>query len=255
MKFEDLDKNLRVYETAHDFCVPPNIYMVARIDGRGFTRLTKEQHDFEHPFDERFRDLMVETVKHLMNCGFKVIYGYTESDEISLLFDLHGDAFSRKVRKYNSILAGEASAKFSLGLGDLAAFDCRISQLPRKQDVVDYFRWRHEDAGRNALNAHCYWLLRNQGKSAIEATKYIEGESKAFKNDLLFQNDINFNDLPSWQKRGVGFYWTDFEKTGWNPVKQESVATTRRAIKVEMDLPLGMAYNEMIAKIIDTNEA
>ena len=140
MKFDDLDKKLRIYETAHDFCVPPNIYMVARIDGRSFTKLTKETHNFERPFDEKFRDMMVETVVHLMNCGFKVIYGFTESDEISLLFDLNNSLFSRKLRKYNSVLAGEASAKFSTLLGDVGAFDCRISQLPRQEDVIDYFR-------------------------------------------------------------------------------------------------------------------
>lgn len=37
--------------------------MVARIDGRGFTKLTKERHDFARPFDERFRDLMIETTR------------------------------------------------------------------------------------------------------------------------------------------------------------------------------------------------
>ena len=34
------------------------------------------------------------------------------------------------LRKYNSTLAGEASAKFTLLLGSVASFDCRISQLP-----------------------------------------------------------------------------------------------------------------------------
>lgn len=43
------------------------------IDGRGFTRLTQEMHQFNAPFDERFRDLMVETLEHLMNCGFNVV--------------------------------------------------------------------------------------------------------------------------------------------------------------------------------------
>jgi len=146
MKFDDLDLKMRVYETASDRCVLPNMFMVARIDGRSFTKLTKEVHKFKAPFDEIFRDYMVETVKHLMTCGFDVIYGYTESDEISLLFNFNEKAFSRKVRKLISILAGEASAKFSTLLGSIGAFDCRISELPAKQLVVDYFRWRNEDA-------------------------------------------------------------------------------------------------------------
>ena len=254
MKFDALDKKLRIYETSHDFCVPPNIYMVARIDGRSFTKLTKEKHNFKRPFDEKFRDLMIDTVKHLMNCGFKVNYGFTESDEISLLFDLNEDTFSRKTRKYNSVLAGEASARFTLGLGDIAAFDCRISQLPRRQDVVDYFRWRKEDAHRNALNAHCYWLLREQGKSAIESAREIEGKSTSFKNELLFRNGTNFNNLPNWQKRGIGLYWMNFEKKGWNPIEQVEIPTMRRNIKVDMNIPMGDEYDKFILRILERSE-
>ena len=102
--------------------------------------------------------MMIETVRHLMNCGFKFTYGYTQSDEISLLFSHEENSFGRKLRKLDSILAGEASAKFSLLLGDVASFDCRISQLPTKELVRDYFRWRNEDAFRNALNAQAHLL-------------------------------------------------------------------------------------------------
>ena len=134
-------------------------------------------------------------------------YAYTESDEISLLFDCDEQLFGRKLRKYNSTLAGEASAQFSLRLGQAASFDCRVSQLPSVELVIDYFRWRNEDAARNALNAWCYWTLRKDGLNEQQATKRLTGRSVSQKNELLFQYGINFNDLPSWQKRGVGLYW------------------------------------------------
>ena len=76
----------------------------------------------------------------MSSCGFNMIYGYTESDEISLLFGWEENSFGRKLRKLISILAGEASAKFTLLLGAVAAFDCRISQLPSVDLVVDYYR-------------------------------------------------------------------------------------------------------------------
>lgn len=117
MNFDELDKKMRVYEQSLDQVILPETYMVARLDGRGFTRLTKEICKFEAPFDERFRDLMVNTVEALMDCGFRIAYGFTESDEISLLFVPGDETFGRKVRKYNSTLAGEASAAFSLALG------------------------------------------------------------------------------------------------------------------------------------------
>lgn len=251
MKFEELDTKLRVFETAHDFCVLPEIFIVARIDGRNFTRLTKETHQFEAPFDIRFRDYMTATVEHLMDCGFRVVYGYTESDEISLLFHRDEQGFGRKLRKLNSILAGEASAKFSLLLGSVAAFDCRISQLPTINLVVDYFRWRNEDAHRNALNAHCYWTLRKQGETQAGATAQIAGLSVAAKNELLFQRaGVNFNDLPLWQRRGIGFYWETYKKEARNPVTGETILAERRHIHVDRELPMKEEYSEFIRNLV-----
>jgi tRNA(His) 5'-end guanylyltransferase len=251
MKFDELDDKMRVFETAHDLCVLPGLYMVARLDGRSFTRLTKEVHQFEAPFDTRFRDMMLATAEHLMaGCGFNVVYGYTQSDEISLLFALDENNFQRKLRKLYSVLSGEASAKFSLLLGAIAVFDCRISQLPTVDLVVDYFRWRNEDAHRNALNAHGYWLLRKKGKTVNEATAAMSGLSVAQKNELLFQNGVNFNDLPSWQKRGSGLYWEEFERPAENPVTNEKVVARRRRVRHDLELPMKDDYSAFLSKLI-----
>ena len=61
---------MRVFETTYDHYVLPGIFMVARVDGRNFTRLTKETHSLSVPFDECVRDYMIETTRHLMQCGF-----------------------------------------------------------------------------------------------------------------------------------------------------------------------------------------
>lgn len=254
MKFDDLDKKMRIYETATDLNVLPGMFMVARIDGRSFTRLTKEVCQFEAPFDIRFRDLMVETTNSLMNCGFKVLYAYTESDEISLLFGPDERAFGRKIRKYNSTLAGEASAQFSVRLGKAAAFDCRISQLPSIELVVDYFRWRNADASRNALNAWCYWTLRRQGLSKREATKELLGKSVSQKNELLFQLGINFNDIPSWQKRGVGLYWENYEKASINPTTNTVTVARRKRIQTNYDLPMKSDYGVFVETIVTQSQ-
>ena len=250
MSFDDLDRKLRVFETAHDRAILPETYMVARIDGRNFTRLTKETVSFEAPFDIKFRDIMVETVHHLMNCGFTISYGYTQSDEISLLFDLNEQAFGRKTRKLISVLAGEASAKFSVLLGRIGAFDCRISELPNAGLVADYFRWRQEDAHRNALNAHCYWRLRQQGQTSTQATRQIEGMRIADKNELLFQLGVNFNDLPAWQKRGTGVQWKEINRDGFNPITNQSTEVTRRQLFTSYELPLREEYNHFIGSLI-----
>lgn len=51
MTFKDLDAKMRVYEQSLDKTIPPGNYLLARIDGRGFTRLTKEVCQFKAPFD------------------------------------------------------------------------------------------------------------------------------------------------------------------------------------------------------------
>lgn len=250
MNFDELDKKMRTYEQSLDQVLLPDMYMVARLDGRGFTKLTKEVCKFEAPFDERFRDIMVDTTKALMDCGFRIVYAFTESDEISLLFDKDEDVFGRKVRKYNSTLAGEASAAFSLELGMVATFDCRMVPLPNEERVEDYFRWRQEDANRNALNSHCYWMLRKEGKSVREATAELEGKGVSFKNDLLFNRGINYDNLPSWQKRGIGLWKEDFDKEGLNPITGERTMAKRSRIHVEYELPLGNDYGTMIRQYV-----
>lgn len=253
MKFDELDAQMRVFETAHDYCVLPGMYIVARLDGRSFTRLTKDIHQFEAPFDSRFRDLMLDTAEALLT-EFSATYAYTQSDEISLLFPLACNLFNRKLRKLNSVLAGFASAKFALGLGSIASMDCRICELPSKRYVVDYFRWRNEDAHRNALSAHCYWLLRKTGRDANTASEQLLGLSVAGKNELLFQSGINYNDLPAWQRRGTGFYWENHDKEGVNPITAEKVIARRRRIKRDLELPMKDAYGEFIANFMSNDD-
>ena len=68
----------------------------------------------------------------------------------------------------------------------------------------------------------------------------MEGLSVADKNELLFQRGINFNDLPSWQKRGVGFYWGIYDRD----------VAIRRKLKVDMELPIGDAYGKFIESFL-----
>ncbi|MCU0654492.1 MAG: guanylyltransferase [Polyangiaceae bacterium] len=249
--FEQLDRRMRVYETAHDHCVLPGVHIVARIDGRSFSQLTRGTLGLREPYDARMRAAMEATLTHLMvRCGFSTLYGYTQSDELSVLLRRDEAAFGRKERKIVSVLAGEASACFSLAMGVHGAFDARVCQLPRDEDVVDYFRWRQEDAHRNALNGHCYWLLRGQGMTDDEATRRLSGASISQRNELLFQHGVNFNDLPAWQRRGVGARWEHRETRGVDPRSGAPVIGSHRELILDASLPMRDEYDAMVATLV-----
>ena len=85
---------------------------------------------------------MLQTAEHLMTgCGLNIVYAYTQSDEISLLFAPEENRL-RRLRKLLSVLSGEASARFSLLLG--CGGGLRLPDLATALGgvVVDYFRWQ-----------------------------------------------------------------------------------------------------------------
>lgn len=250
MKFEELDHKMRAFETAHDSCADLAHWIVARVDGRNFTRLTKEICNFEAPFDPRFRDLMVETAKHLMDCGFRAVYAHTQSDEISVLLHPDDRTFERKTRKVVSILAAEAAAAFSSRLHQPAAFDCRLSQLKQENEVVDYFRWRQADAIRNALNAHCYWAMRKAGLSPSQAAEEMKGLTAEQKIELLARSAVDFDSLPAWQRLGIGVVWSVVEVPGRNPITGEDVTAERRRLCALLELEQGADYGRFVGNLI-----
>lgn len=247
MKIAELEARMRRGEYFHALRVLEGMYVVVRVDGRSFSRLT--ERTCEKPFDAKFHHRMTETAKALLE-SLQGTYAYTESDEISVLLPRDADLFDREVEKLVSIAAGAASAHMSLSMGEPVEFDARLWVGARRADVVDYFRWRQADATRCALNGHCYWTLRNEGKSVADATRALVGMSVAKKNELLFARGINFNDLPSWQRRGSGVYWDTVVKTGRNPKTGAEVSVNRRRLCVDGDLPMKETYGKFVTRFL-----
>ena len=244
MRTDEVEGRQRAREWFHTLTLPPGAWTIVRVDGRGFSRFTG-QH-FDKPFDPRFSQLMVDTAQAMLT-EFGARYAYTESDEISILLDPSRQLFGRGVEKIVSISAGFASAVFTHGDGEPAHFDSRAWIGTGPADVVDYFAWRQADASRCALNGWCYWTLRRAGDSARQATERLAGASLADKNELLFQHGINVNELPLWQRRGIGLWWENYERPGHDPVRGVDVTTTRRRVVVERELPMKDAYREFVA--------
>lgn len=252
MNADDFEAQQRAREWFYPLRIPEGMWAVVRVDGRSFTRLTAE---LEKPFDELFSHLMERTAQALL-VELDGVYAFTESDEISVVLPPGWDMFNRSVDKTVSITAGMASSTFTLLGQDLveppAVFDSRVWIGAAAADVVDYMSWRQADAARCCLNGWCYWTLRNKDHiSARAASRQLHGLGSADKQELLFQRGINFNDLPAWQRRGVGLWWEWFDKQGHNPVTDSPVTTRRRRVHVDRDLPMKDDYRILVAKILE----
>lgn len=248
MDADAFEKEQRAREFFHGLRVLPGSHVVIRVDGRGFSRFTEA--NFDKPFDERFSSLMVETASALM-AGLDARYGYTESDEISVLLDPASDLFGGSVEKLVSVSAGIASSAFTHAAGIPAHFDSRIWLGTDADAVADYFSWRQSDASRCALNGWCYWTLRKRGQTARQATKALDGTTTADKRNLLQTHGIAFAEVPAWQRHGIGLWREAHRLRGRDPIRDEAVTVMRRRLHVERDLPVQDAYRALVVDLLD----
>jgi len=248
MKFDELDARMRAFEDALDARLPASGWVVARLDGRSFSRLTRERPEFAKPFDERFRDLMLESAR-VVATEFNALFCETHSDEMSLLLPA-ARLFEGRARKYLSLLASAASVAFSLALKAPVAFDCRLIPLPQDEDVVDYFRWRMADSERNALSAHAYWHERARGHSARCATRLLDSLSPEGKVQRLASLGVDYDCVPLWHKRGAALFWRAEEITGRDPRGGAEASAARRRLRAELELPEREEYAAFIQSIL-----
>jgi len=226
-------EDMRKFEIFNNIKIPPNCWFIARLDGKGFNKLTKKMN-LKKPFDENFKKSIVEAIKKVMfNTG--AILSYFESDEISILFKKDSDFFNRRIEKINSILSSMMTTECmtqDFFKGFLPIFDCRLLVCPIEEDVFNVFKWRLNDSLRNCLNSYAFWNLVFSGKTNKQATKILQNMKANQKQELLFKKfGINFNDVEKWKKNGTFIFIKEIDKEGFNPKENKKVIVKRNVFK------------------------
>jgi tRNA(His) guanylyltransferase len=180
----------------------PLLPICARIDGKTFSRFTQK---LARPYDERLSRLMVEVTVALVT-ETDALIGYTQSDEISLVF--YSDSpqqqvyLDGRVQKMTSILTSMATARFNAQLprcipekaGAAALFDGRVWSVPNQVEAANTLLWREQDATKNSIS---------MAARALYPHKELHGKSTAQMQELLFARGVNWNDYPAFFKRGT----------------------------------------------------
>lgn len=78
----------------------------------------------------------------------------------------------------------------------------------------------------------------------------MRAKSVAFKNELLFARNINYNDVSQWQKRGIGVYSKEYIRQGYNPVSEKVVSVKRKSFEADYELPIAEKYSAFIGSFL-----
>ena len=160
-----LGNRMKGYEKAAQTTLTRRLPLILRVDGRAFHTYTKKIVDVSapDPWNPRMRDGMTAAAQGLLKEISGAKLAYVQSDEISVLIvDYETPTtepwFGKKVQKNCSVAASIATVYFNNFIRDLgenlpptATFDARVFVLP-KEEVVNYFIWRQQDATKNSIS-------------------------------------------------------------------------------------------------------
>jgi tRNA(His) 5'-end guanylyltransferase len=148
---DDLGKRMKEnYEHTAQTTLPKRLPTIIRLDGKAFHAFTA---NCERPFDKTLHDTMVEVTKYLCENIQTCVFGYTQSDEISLLLHPYKKLdtqpwFGNNVQKITSVSASFATAKFNqLWLQEYFAVDEFSYKETKRPNVTEHFNEKSLDGG------------------------------------------------------------------------------------------------------------
>ena len=228
MDRRDLAERMKGYEKRNRYYLQRRMPVILRLDmraGHSFTR------GFKRPFDEVFIKSMQDTAKYLCENIQNCKLSYQQSDEITLLLvdydKLNTDCFfDYRVDKLCSITASMATMAFNKlfekyvdeyrfskwdGVSNYednaweyiqvllsvvekgAMFDARCFNIP-KEEVTNLLYWRQDDAAKNSIQM--------VGRAFFSHKELHKKSRNDIQDMLMTQKGINWNDFPTYQKRG-----------------------------------------------------
>lgn len=215
------DRMKHNYEEVSKTRLTRRMPVIIRLDGKAFHTFTK---GLEKPFDRIFTLVMQETMKYLCENIQGCVFGYTQSDEITLvLIDYQtlqtGAWYDYEVQKMVSVSASMATLAFNKAIYELlnnksmkinddiaklwesklfkGTFDSRVFNIP-KEEVTNCIFWRQLDAERNSINSLAQSLFNHKELNGLSC------------GDLLIKMDreknVIWGNLPTHLKRGSACY-------------------------------------------------
>lgn len=249
MDKSSLGDRMKRYERVSKGTLVSRMPVILRLDGVHFHTTT---HGFKKPFDNVLMNTMQDTMKYLCEHIQGCVFGYTQSDEITLVLvdykKLNSSAwFNNEIQKMCSVAASMATYAFVLyfkmhthassigaepkhfiayekALRDGVAFDCRAFNVP-KEDVCNCIIWRQQDATRNSIEALAQSRFPHKELQNLNCNQ--------LQDKLMLEAGINWNDLSIVEKRGAACLR---EKYSFVDMNENTIERTRWTVDREMPI-------------------
>lgn len=240
---QSLAARMKWYEAQSDHVLPVDKPIILRLDGHGFSRFTSH---LARPFDERIHSAMTATCTSLLNFFPQATVGYTQSDEITLVFPGGVQSFNERVQKLCSLSASYCSVRFNKHLaqfiestpepsvkGDVkevlgtAYFDARFFAVPTVEEALNNLIWRcRNDAVRNAVSAFARTLYSTNEMHGKKTQELI--------GMMLREKGVRFEEAaPKWAIEGCLIKREQYEHEGLNLKTGAAEKTLRTRTRVE----------------------
>jgi len=210
--------------------------VIIRLDGKAFHTFTR---GMEKPFDTMLQSVMQSTMKELCEQIQGAIFGYTQSDEITIVLyapDPQSEIwFNSNIQKMVSVSASIATLTFNKLFKlfdvdkkyekkyDTALFDSRVFNIPF-DEVNNCLIWRQQDATKNSISAAAQFYFSH---------KSLQGLTGKEKQEKLWtEANINWNDYMTVFKRGAACKKVEKEIT------TENGTTTRMKWEIDLEMPI-----------------
>ena len=262
-KKDSLGDRMKRYEGVSRNFLARRVPVIIRLDGKAFHTFTK---GMRKPFDRILMNAMQDTMQYLCKNIQGCVFGYTQSDEITLVLidytTIKTDAwFGYNVHKMTSIAASMATLAFNscfidganaaLQYYDMesnveaalefdysvyerrfgqALFDSRAFSIP-EDEVCNCLIWRQQDATRNSIEA--------VGQANF-SHKELQGKSCNDIQEMLWsKRSINWNDFPVDCKRGACCYRKCSEVQMQDPRDtSKTITVARRGWVIDREPPI-----------------
>lgn len=218
-KKDSLGDRMKEYERRNQYYLQKRTPVIIRLDMRAGHTFTK---GLQKPFDSIFMNSMIVTMENLCEEVQNCIFGYTQSDEITLVlvdyYNLNTAAwFEYRTDKLCSISGSLATYYFTKNFAEnakriisvnsnsdyvltlekclnrLSIFDARCFNLP-KEEVTNCLYWRQLDAVRNSIQA--------LGQSMFSHRQLMNKSCKDIK-EMCEEHGCAWENLPIYKQRGT----------------------------------------------------